>query len=152
MSEIRIRKAELSDLDQVTQLFDLYRQFYKKPEEKQKARDFLRQRMEKAESVILVAEDDAGKLCGFTQLYPSFSSIGLSQIWILNDLYVDAAYRRNKIGRQLVLMAHEFASQTGASSIQLETAKDNVTAQGLYESLGYQRDEKYFTYSLSLRR
>ena len=48
--------------------------------------------------------------------------------------------------------ARDFALQTGAKGLVLETATDNLTAQSLYESLGYVRDTGYYTYLLDLRQ
>ena len=46
--------------------------------------------------------------------------------------------------------ARAHAEASGACGLQLETAKDNRNAQGLYERLGYQRDERFYTYWLDL--
>jgi len=45
-----------------------------------------------------------------------------------------------------------FAEQTFAKEIVLETAKSNVTAQKLYESLGYEKDTEFFSYSLEINK
>jgi ribosomal protein S18 acetylase RimI-like enzyme len=42
------------------------------------------------------------------------------------------------------------AVSTGAVRIDLETAVDNLTAQRLYESLGYVREQAFHKYSLAL--
>jgi ribosomal protein S18 acetylase RimI-like enzyme len=49
-------------------------------------------------------------------------------------------------------MAHatEFATATGATRIELSTAMDNRPAQALYESLGYDKDETFYFYELTL--
>jgi len=46
--------------------------------------------------------------------------------------------------------AGQLAEETGARAIELTTARSNTQAQALYESLGYRRDEEFFTYSLGL--
>ena len=46
--------------------------------------------------------------------------------------------------------ARQLAEETGARSIELTTARSNTRAQALYESLGYRRDEEFFSYSLGL--
>jgi ribosomal protein S18 acetylase RimI-like enzyme len=48
--------------------------------------------------------------------------------------------------------ARDFAVETGAKGLVLETATANFTAQGLYESLGWIRDTGYYTYLLDLRQ
>ena len=46
--------------------------------------------------------------------------------------------------------ARAHAEATGACGLQLETARDNLAGQALYERLGYVRDEVYYTYWLGL--
>ena len=46
--------------------------------------------------------------------------------------------------------AKEYAVETGAIELTLETAIDNKKAQHLYERIGYEKDEKHFYYNLSL--
>ncbi|MNL66313.1 hypothetical protein D3C87_1907580 [compost metagenome] len=48
--------------------------------------------------------------------------------------------------------ARDFARLSGAKGMTLETATDNVSAQRLYESLGYVRDPGYYTYCLDLKQ
>ena len=42
--------------------------------------------------------------------------------------------------------AQEFAQETNASGLMLETAVDNHTAQRLYEGLGWKRDNEFYRY------
>jgi ribosomal protein S18 acetylase RimI-like enzyme len=46
--------------------------------------------------------------------------------------------------------ARTHAVDTRATGIFLQTARDNRTAQRLYESLGYQRDNTFLVYELAL--
>lgn len=144
---MQIRYAEISDLDAVTDLFDLYRQFYEKNSDKIAARAFLRERMEQKESVIFVAEKN-GRLIGFTQLYPTFSSTMMKRQWILNDLFVLAEERKSGAGEQLMKRAMEFGTGDGSRGLSLMTAATNVPAQRLYEKLGWKKNETFFTYNL----
>lgn len=67
------RKATFEDVNQLAELFDQYRVFYHKESDIPAAEHFLRDRIENKDSEIFVAEED-GKLTGFVQLYPIFSS------------------------------------------------------------------------------
>lgn len=134
-----IRPATESDADAIAPLFDHYRQFYGRPPELERAQKFIRERLQRAESVILVAED-AGKLLGFVQLFPSFTSLETGRLWVLNDLYVSPEGRGQGIGRKLMNAAREHAVKTGAKQVTLETMDDNQVAWSLYESLGYKRN------------
>ena len=87
---------------------------------------------------------------GFTQLYPGFSSLSLRNSWVLNDLFVAPEARVLAVGLQLIARAKQLAKATGACQIMLQTAADNMTAQGLYETLGYQRDNDFYVYTLAL--
>lgn len=142
-----IRRGILSDLEELSVLFDLYRQFYEKTPDLNAARSFLQERFEKEESVIFVAEKD-GKLIGFTQLYPLFSSTGMKKQWVLNDLYVRMEERKMGAAEQLMRAAMEFGTRDGSRGLTLQTAKTNIPAQKLYEKLGWKKNETFLTYNL----
>lgn len=146
--DITIARAERKDLEDVVPLFDGYRQFYGQPSDLAAARAFLRDRMERDESVIYVAYTAPGEAAGFAQLYPSFSSVSLKRLWILNDLFVRSDVRRGGVGRALLERARRHAVETGAKGLVLNTAVTNTPAQTLYESCGWQRDDEFFQYHL----
>ena len=76
---------------------------------------------------------DKDTYAGFTQLYPSFSSVGLKKIWILNDLFVAAEYRQKGIAQALINHVTAYSKLTGRKKVVLSTAYDNFNAQKLYE-------------------
>ena len=135
---IEIRRAGPADVDALAVLFDAYRQFYEQPSNVAAARAFLAERLQRGESVIFVAAGD--QLLGFTQLYPSFSSVSLRRMWILNDLFVRPVGRRSGIARRLLERARDWATETGAKGLALATAPDNEAARALYESCGWRAD------------
>ena len=149
---IRIIRAQTKHIPLIAPLFDLYRQFYHQPTDLQGAHDFLTQRFYEGNSVIFLAivaeREDNQKACGFTQLYPTFSSVSMKRLWILNDLFVAPEARRKGVGRILLQYARAFALETHAKGLTLKTAVDNCAAQALYESLGWRRDEDFFSYNL----
>ncbi|MBD8879411.1 GNAT family N-acetyltransferase [Rhodanobacter sp. 7MK24] len=145
-----VRPATLHDLDALVPLFDGYRQFYGKPSDEQGAREFLTARLRLNESLILLARDGHGVAQGFTQLYPLFSSVRMVRTWLLNDLFVAAHARRQGVAKALLEAAATHAKKLGAASLSLSTAHDNLPAQTLYESLGWQRDLQFREYSLVL--
>jgi ribosomal protein S18 acetylase RimI-like enzyme len=146
---VNVIQAQPAHLEVVVTLFDQYRQFYKQSSDIAAARRFLNERLNKGQSVIFLAlaDDDATPM-GFTQLYPSFSSTSMKRLWILNDLYVAPAQRKNGVARALMERARQLAIETNAEGLTLETATDNFAAQALYESLGYKRDEAFHRYNL----
>ena len=147
---VTVRRATATDLDLVAPLFDSYRQFYGCAPDPDVARRFLGERLERGESVVFVAVSD-GKGVGFVQLYPTFTSIGARRAWILNDLYVSPEARRKGLGRQLLDAARRMAEETGAAWLELATATDNHGAQALYRERGYEKDEAYDRFKLTLK-
>lgn len=145
-----VSRATLDDLPVLVPLFDAYRVFYRQPSDPAVAHAFLRARIEWAESVILLAADARGKALGFTQLYPCFSSVSAGRVWILNDLYVEPETRRHGVAKALVKAAHAHAIATGALRVTLSTARDNIQARALYESLGYTLETSMFDYAFNL--
>lgn len=145
-----VRYATPDDLEILVPLFDAYRVFYEQPSDHNIARNFLRERLQLRESVILVAFAESGEAVGFVQLYPSFSSVSAKRIWILNDLYVAPKGRGSGTSRALMDAAKAHARFTGTPRITLSTAITNKRAQRLYESLGYVRDDAYYTYDLKV--
>ncbi|AMQ83673.1 MULTISPECIES: GNAT family N-acetyltransferase [Pseudomonas] len=145
-------RATTTRLDAAAKLFDAYRGFYGQPSNLEQSRAFIAERMAGNESAIFLVEDESGEALGFVQLYPTFSSIDAHRTWLLSDLFTTPAARGRGVGRLLMNTARDFAVETGAKGLVLETATDNVTAQGLYESLGWIRDTGYYTYLLDLRQ
>ncbi len=134
------RAASERDIALIAPMFDLYRQFYDKPPDPKLAEAFIRERLQKNESVIFLATAPKGgseKALGFVQLYPSFSSVSAFRVWVLNDLFVSPSARRSGVGRALMESARRHAIETGAKRLTLETVAENRAAWSLYESLGY---------------
>ena len=144
---LTIRKANFEDLNALAFLFDCYRQFYQKKADLALAKSFIAERISKQDSVIFVASNEAKNLIGFCQLYPSFCSVAAAKIGVLYDLFITETARKTGAGRALMLAAHEYAANNGMTRLDLSTAKNNHTAQALYESLGWQRDTVFYTYS-----
>jgi hypothetical protein len=76
---MEINHADIEDLSLLVQLFDQYRVFYGQPSDLAAAESFLADRLRKNDSQILVARQKT-ELTGFTQLYPSFSSVSMRPI------------------------------------------------------------------------
>jgi len=149
MTSITIRQAVLADLDAVVTLFDAYRQFYDQASDVVAARNFLQARFEHGQSVVLLAESQ-GQAVGFTQLYPSFSSVSMARVLVLNDLFVAPTARRSGVAEALLTAAADHARQLGAVRLSLTTNVQNLPAQSLYESMGWARDQKFYAYHLAL--
>lgn len=140
-----VHQADARHLELLLPLFDGYRQFYGQPSNLEGAQRFLTERLTRRESVVFVALIGS-KGVGFTQLYPSFSSVTMQRQWILNDLFIDPEYRRRGVADAIMRAAEEFSYADNAKGLVLSTAIDNVPAQKLYEKRGWKRDEAFYTY------
>jgi GNAT superfamily N-acetyltransferase len=146
---LSVRQATIADLDSVVPLFDAYRRFYRASGDLEGARRFLWERFAHNQSVIFVAFDGEAAI-GFTQLYPSFSSVSMARIFILNDLFVSPEARTRGAGAALLSAAAEFGRRAGALRLALSTELTNTTAQAVYEHNGWKRDTVFCSYQLTL--
>ena len=149
--KFNIIEAKSKHIEQVGELFDLYRQFYKYESNLIESTNYIKDRIKNNESIIFIAINDANKAIGFVQLYETFGSLDLGKIIILYDLYVKKNHRKNNIGKQLMIRSHEYAKEINAKRIQLSTATDNFIGQSLYESLGYVKDTDFYTYDFEIK-
>jgi ribosomal protein S18 acetylase RimI-like enzyme len=147
---MEILLANINHLESISVLFDKYRIFYNQPSNLEAAKEFLKERFNNNDSVVFAANDN-GQLVGFTQLYPSFSSVSMKRVWILNDLYVEESHRRRGIAKLLMSIAEEYAKKSGAIRVTLSTQTSNITAQKLYEARDYIKNEEFYHYTLRLQ-
>ena len=147
---MRIVQATLEHLDLITPLFVKYREFYGELPFPESSRKFLEKRLSRKESVIYLAfpDDDDTRLLGFCQLYPSFSSLSLKRVWILNDIYVAEDARRQLVADRLLQTAKKMARETNAVRMRVSTSSNNEVAQKVYESIGFVEDEQFKNYVL----
>lgn len=136
-----IRKATLTDLLPLSQLFDLYRQFYGKISDIEAGKAFLNDRFNNNESEIFVAVSDS-QLVGFVQLYPLFSSTRMKRLWLLNDLFVHPEARGKGCSVQLIEAAKQLCIETNACQLTLETSKLNTIGNNLYPKAGFEIDSE----------
>jgi ribosomal protein S18 acetylase RimI-like enzyme len=149
---MRIIKATLEHLDLLNPLFVKYREFYGELPYPDSSKSFLKKRLERGESVIYLAMplDDDSKLLGFCQLYPSFSSLSLKRVWILNDIYVAEDSRRMLVADHLMREAKKMARESNAVRMRVSTSSSNEVARKTYESMGFRKDTEFENYVLPL--
>lgn len=148
---IEIVEANSRSVDDLAPLFDAYRVFYEQDSDVEAVREFLVGRLQSREAMVFLAfgvSGDEQVPLGFTLLYPSFSSVSMKRLWILNDLFVAPEGRRQGVGRRLIERARMLAVATQAKGLILETAIDNVAAQALYDACGFVKDTEFFRYAL----
>ena len=145
MSSIAVRLAVFSDLDELAMLFNQYREFQGEASDLPAARDFLQARFDHGESVVFIAHEGSAPV-GFAQLYPSYSSVSLARVFILNDLFVQESGRRKGVASQLLAAVEGYAWSLGAVRVTLNVARDNKPGQALYETRGWSQDAQFFMY------
>jgi len=150
-----VERARAEDTDAIAPLFDAYRRFYGAATDLPGARAFIAARLERAESVILLARalpraSEPSRAVGFAQLYPSFSSVSMGPIIVLNDLFVLPSWRRSSVARSLVEETARHGERVGAIRIHLSTQLTNAPARRLYQSLDFVADQEFVHLSLAL--
>jgi GNAT superfamily N-acetyltransferase len=151
---MKIVQATLEHLDELGPLFEAYRIFYKKPANELKTRQFLTERILKRESIIFLIYTDGtsrdnregGDAVGFTQLYPTFSSIRLGRLWLLNDIFVVPEARGEGFSIALIDHVKEMARKTGAVGVVLQTDITNDVGNKLYPRMGFELDSASCNY------
>ena len=126
-----IRRAAAADLEVILPLFHAYLQFFGLENPPSSVRQFLKERLESQDTILLAAFDRADPV-GFAHLLLSWSSLGLTSIAILNDLFVAPAMRGKYIAAALMGAAEREATLRGMTKLELVTAVDNYRAQSLY--------------------
>ncbi|MUJ30174.1 GNAT family N-acetyltransferase [Aliivibrio fischeri] len=147
---LTIKKARLSDIQAISNLYEMYLSFYQVDISNKDPEAFLRTRLENNESVIFYVVNENNEYVGFAQLYPLFCSLEMNKTWLLYDLYVHAEHRKNGVAQLLLDQADLLAKETNASFVMLSTGIDNLKAQKLYEKNNYIRDNEFYTYVKSL--
>ena len=144
---MEIVQIDLTNVEEVAGLFDSYRVFYNQTSDIIGATNFLKERIRNKESIIFAAKI-AGEFVGFTQIYPTFSSVAMKPAFILNDLFVADHCRRSGVAEKLMEEAFEYAKKNNGRFLTLETGFSNTKAQALYEKMGMEDDSdvKHYTY------
>lgn len=149
MSELRIERAELPQLGDLLPLFGAYLHFYQRHASTERCEAFLRARIASSEALLLMAWQGAHAV-GFALVYPGYSSLSMAPSHCLNDLFVTPAARRCGVASALLTAVRKQAATCGAIEVTLQTARDNSAAQALYRAHGFQPDDEFQTYALSI--
>ncbi|TQV85333.1 GNAT family N-acetyltransferase [Aliikangiella coralliicola] len=143
---LTIKQATSLHLNVLVELFEQYREFYNAQPDKSRSQQFLEQRLNSKDSIILLAFDGQ-EAAGFVQVYPVFSSVAMRRVWLLNDLFVTHSKRQKGVAKKLMLAIEAEAQKAKVFSIKLATAIDNENAKHLYQSLGYRLIDNFDHYS-----
>lgn len=144
---MKICKVTQQTIGEVVPLFNAYREFYGQSSDLQQAEQFIQERVMGAESIIFLAYLEEEPV-GFAQLFPVFSSVAMKRAFLLNDLFVAKQARKQGVAQALMEQCYAYCQQEDARYMMLETARDNVQAQKLYEKMGMTIDETVYYYSI----
>jgi ribosomal protein S18 acetylase RimI-like enzyme len=139
----------LDDLPALLPLVQAYRVFYKQQPDAECERQFIEGHLRNGTSTIYIAGLN-GAAAGFIQLFKTYSTVHLCGSWILEDLFVDPAYRKSGVATALLERALQHVRDDGAGSMFLETANDNYAAQAVYEKAGWTREGRFLKYNAPL--
>ncbi|MES2201910.1 MAG: GNAT family N-acetyltransferase [candidate division FCPU426 bacterium] len=139
-----IRKARLSDLDDLLHLYDHLRGGLSYV--KRKAMDptprhkkALREMLKDPRSLVLVAES-RGKVLGTCTLYVLNRVYWQGKPWgVLDSIVVAESAQGQGVGTQLIRHAIKLAKKAGCTHINLTSNTQRVRAHIFYESLGFER-------------
>ena len=113
-----------------------------KPEERY--RGWLTGRATDARSVFLVAEraaagEQTAGVVGFLvgTVEKEIPIYRLTEYGFIHDVWVEAAYRHEGLGRQLVMLAVEKFREMGVAQIRLDTAAPNDAARAMFAHCGF---------------
>ena len=138
--------ASVEEIELLLPLFLQYREFYECQPCPEESREYLIQRLRNNETVIFMSLIDGSNAIGFALIYPSYNSLSLKPLYILHDLYVQPNYRGMGHGALLLETVKSYARNNNCGEIMLQTAKNNVIAQQVYENHGYIRDDEFYCY------
>jgi ribosomal protein S18 acetylase RimI-like enzyme len=145
-TKLRIRKAYISDIEDIVTLWKELMDFHGKVDElfrrsdegADNFRQFLVSQHESENSELIVAEYD-GKVVGYAKLeiskYPPVferKSYGM-----ISDIAVSGDYRRMGIGEALVDEAAEWFAKKNIDRIEMRVVSANSVGRGFWEKMGF---------------
>lgn len=147
---MNIKRISIEASDDLVTLFDQYMVFYQQPSAPEKYSKYLHKRLSNNEATVFIAYSAESDPVGFVLNYHSFSSVSLGKVIVLNDLFVLPSQRQKGVANSLIDSSIQLAKSTGSVRVDLGTAKDNYSAQSLYEKMGFVKDSEFFSYSLAV--
>jgi GNAT superfamily N-acetyltransferase len=151
MDGVKIRRAKLGDGSAIEQLYrQLHEGDYISPGAAKMQRA-LRALLRKRDETLLVAAKD-GRIVGSTHVL-IFRHLGraLRPVAIVENVIVDANFRRAGIGEQLMAAAIQIARRQNCYKLSLTTNRKRKPAHRFYERIGWNRTHFGYTFSLAKR-
>lgn len=103
-------------------------------------------------TAVIVAERDAGRLCGFVEVgeRPFADGCHTSPVAYVEGWYVDPEHRMQSVGTQLILAVERWARSRGYRELASDTELHNVGSQHAHERLGFSESERLVLYRKTL--
>ncbi|MCG8683472.1 MAG: GNAT family N-acetyltransferase [Desulfobacterales bacterium] len=143
---MKIEQLTEKYIDQLVYVVDEYRKFCGFAPSQKNTKEFFLNLLRTNQSITFIAVSNENEVMGFINLYPSYSTLALKRILILNDLGVSNHFRRLGVAQALIKHVLEYARSSGAIRVELKTEKTNKNAQQLYADIGFQIDDENIYY------
>jgi ribosomal protein S18 acetylase RimI-like enzyme len=148
LSMLTIRPARATDAHAIRQLArefaDYLRQLGDPTDFKLTAEAYLRDGFGKKPAFAGLVTEDQGKVIGYLLYHFGYDSDKAARTFHVADLYVDAAARKQGVGRALMSAAARVARDAGAEELIWSVYPPNAPAINFYEKLGAERITEVF--------
>lgn len=102
------------------------------------------------ENIAYVAKDENEEPIGFIWLIESTSGFTAAAFAWIMCIYVEAGFRGQGIGRQLMELGEQWAEERGLIDMILNVSNENKAAVQLYESMEYKIETKRYIKKLEI--
>ena len=82
------------------------------------------------------------ELAGYFALTFCFSFEFHGRFALFDELYLREPYRRQKLGKAVVVFVEDLCRKAGIKALRLEVGRENQPAQSLYLASGFKEDER----------
>ena len=97
------------------------------------------------DTINFIARADDGRPAGFAEAglrHDYVNGTESSPVAFLEGIYVDPAFRRTGVARQLVEAVENWARQQGCGELASDTGITNITSQKLHNALGFAETQR----------
>ena len=134
---ITVRRAVKSDATDISVLYLHFLRAYGHDSELKAVLLFLAGLLTEPWVKFFVATDMSDKIVGFAGCALTYSAVSQSVAITINDMFVDAAYRRHGVATSLCDAIEAYAKHNGYVKIFLETDSEAEAAIATYKKAGF---------------
>jgi ribosomal protein S18 acetylase RimI-like enzyme len=139
---IEIIKADYSNQKNAIDLGNLLAEYAKDPMAgnfqiaEELTNNLARKLSEVPNAFSILAYSDS-RAAGFVNCFQTFSTFKCKPVINIHDVYVNKAFRGQKISQLMIQKVEEIAKEKGACKLTLEVLEKNIIAQNSYRKLGF---------------